>query len=335
MRRLAGDNFLSKPHATSTIRQMSANMSKFKFVALLAIPLTTLPTVAFAEHGFRPGTAISKLFGVVTGQTREIDEAAAEVYANTPRVGSCDERRERFLQILPDALRFGRYARDIYEEAHEAEMAASGVSTLDLGEGRSVYFKASGRRYAEVRIDTEHKQAVVVFRGTRLSVGSDVSTDVLSFIGVETAYYSWASSFVGQVVREHPGMEVVVTGQSLGGGLALYAVLKNPGVKGFAFNPAGLSLRTWTAARSADRARTNAAVTVIATRSARHIEPVTAVSLAGRSVLPGHVYVIEAEALIAPVLHSASTVVTALERVNSENATGSVCDGDLGELAAR
>lgn len=130
-------------------------------------------------------------------------------------------------------------------------------------------------------------------------------------------------------------MKVIATGHSLGGGLAIYAVLQNPGVRGFVFNPAGVALLTWTTTGAADRARTNAALTVVSTRSDGHIEPVTALSLAGRSVLPGHIVVLEADADGPIALHSAATVVRALEQVEASGAGGSACDGHLGELTER
>src|SRR5262249_16103890 len=80
---------------------------------------------------------------------------------------------------------------------------------------------------------------------------------------------------------------VIATGHSLGGGLVLYAVLHNPGVEGVAFNPVGLSWWTWLRTSRADRMRTNSALTVVSTHNANHIEPITALSLAHRSVLPG------------------------------------------------
>lgn len=312
---------------------MSFPRAKLITGALAAMLFAATPVVAFAERGSHAVGGFFKFLGVIKGQTREIDAEAMDVYESTSRSGSCAERRERLLAILPDALRFSRYARDIAHADHGSEMKAAGVKTLDLGDGRSAYSDGAGQRYAEARVDPERHQAVVIFRGTRLSSGSDISTDVLSFIGLQTGYYAWASSLVAQVVREHPGMAVVVTGESLGGGLTLYAVLHNPGVSGFAFNPAGLSLLTWATTRSSERARTNAAVTVISTRSADHIEPVTAISLAGRSVLPGHIFVVETGAFDALTLHSAKTVVAALEHTASTDAEGSVCDGDLGVLA--
>jgi hypothetical protein len=234
--------------------------------------------------------------------------------------------------MLPQTLRMARLARDIGDKNHEARMRSGGLTTIDLGGGRTAHFQPNGRRYAEVQVDQERRQAVVVFRGTRLKVKSDLTTDVLGFIGVETRYYRWASALVAKVARENPGFEVVATGHSLGGGLAIYAVLQNPGVKGYAFNPAGLALLTWATTGAADRARTSAAVTVVAIRNANHIEPVTAISLAGRSVLPGRILVVEVDDANSVTLHASTTVVAALEQVAATEAGGEVCEGDLGVL---
>jgi hypothetical protein len=301
-------------------------------IVLMAAVSALAPMPARADHESGPAGVLVKIWRAVKGESRKIDADAMRVYEQAPRAGSCEERRARILAALPDALRFARLARAVGEGKHEAKMKSAGLAILDLGNGRTAHFEAAGTRYAEVLVDEERRQAVVVFRGTRLAVHTDVSTDVLSFIGLQTGYYRWASALVARVAREHPGMEVVATGHSLGGGLAIYAVARNPGVKGFAFNPAGLALLTWTRTSAADRARTNAALTVVSTRSDRHIEPVTAVSLAGRSVLPGHVLVLDSDALDPVALHSAAAVVAALEQVEATNAAGAVCDGDLGEL---
>jgi hypothetical protein len=303
-------------------------------IVSLAALVAVAPSRALAEHGGGgPAGALLRLWQGIKGESRKIDADATRAYESAPRRGSCEERRARIVAALPDALRFARLALDVGEGKSQARMKSARLAMLDLGNGRTAYFQSSGSRYAEVHIDEARRQAVVVFQGTRLSVGSDVSTDVLSFIGLQTGYYRWASALVAQVVREHPDMEVFVTGHSLGGGLAVYAVLRNPGVKGYAFNPAGLGLVTWARTSAADRARTGAALTVISTRNDRHIEPVTAISLAGRSVLPGHILVLDADALGPVSLHSAAAVVAALEQVEASGAAGDVCEGDLGGLA--
>jgi hypothetical protein len=300
-------------------------------ILMVALPAAA-PMPAFAEREQGPAGVLFKLLRAVQGESRRIDADAMRVYEEAPRAGSCEDRRARIVALLPNALRFARLAHSVGEGRNEAKMKAEGLATLDLGNGRTAHFQANGKRYAEVVIDEQLRQAVVVFQGTRLAVQSDVTTDVVSFIGLKSGYHRWASALVAQVVRDHPGTEVVATGHSLGGGLAIYAVLKNPGVKGFAFNPAGLALLTWTKASGTDRSRTSAALTVVTTRSDERIDPVTAISLAGRSVLPGHILVLETDASGPVSLHSSATVVRTLEQAEASGAEGSVCEGDLGEL---
>lgn len=115
--------------------------------------------------------------------------------------------------------------------------------------------------------------------------------------------------------------------------MAVYAVLRNPGVKAIVFNPLGLAVPTWDRVPYSERVRTSASVTVVSTRNRTHIEPVTALSLAGRSVLPGHIFVLEANVFRPSRLHSATIVVAALEQATATGARGLACDGDIGEIA--
>lgn len=302
-------------------------------VAMLAVLLALAPAPVLAEDERRPLDMLVDIIKGAKDKAREIDRDAMRAFERAPREGSCEARRTRILAMLPETLRLARFSRDIGGKNHEAKMRAEGLATLDLGGGRTAYFRSNGRRYAEVLLDRERRQAVVVFHGTRPRVKSDLTTDVLGFIGVETRYYRWAAELVAQVVRDNAGFEVVATGHSLGGGLAIYAVLKNPGVKGYAFNPAGLALLTWAGTGAADQARTNAAVTVVAIRNEKHIEPVTAISLAGRSVLPGRILVLEVDEGNAATLHASETVVSALEAAAAAQAAGELCQGDIGVLA--
>jgi hypothetical protein len=274
----------------------------------------------------------SKAFGFVAGNAKLVDIQANRAYRKALRPGTCEERRERIRKMMPAALRFGRLARDIVDRG--ADLQQAGVETMDLGDGRTAYYEAAGHRYAEVRVDAPRNEVVIVFLGTRLSVKSDLSTDVLSLTGIRTAYYKWAAALVAQVGREHPGMQIIATGHSLGGGLVLYAVLRNPGIQGFAFNPVGLSWLTWISTSHAERTRTNAGLTVIATRNIGHIEPVTAIALARRSVLPGQLFFVETDDVSGSLaLHSATTVVSGLEQLAATDAGGSSCEGVLGVLA--
>ena len=83
----------------------------------------------------------------------------------------------------------------------------------------------------------------------------------------------------------------------------------------------------------AERMRTNAALTVVSTHSANHIEPITALSPAHRSVLPGQLYFIESQASGPLALHSMTTLVAGLEQLAATEAGGMACEDVLGTLA--
>lgn len=316
-------------------------LNKFPpYGALVAAVVTVAATTAHAQRGGSGhghggpslGGPVVEALARIGGEMLEVERRAMAAYRSLPRTGTCAERRRRWLAILPDALTFSRYANDVYDRNHEDEMRKAGQTRLELAPDRTAYFEPTGDRYAEARVDRSRNRIVVVFRGTRIGVGRDLATDVLNYIGVNTRYYQWASSLVADIAREHPGQKLVATGHSLGGGLALYAVLNNAGVSAVVFNPIGLSDAVWTAANPATRARVNAHVTVVSLRNFWAIEPVTALSLAGRSVLPGHVFVLKSGVLRPAKLHTSMQLVSSLEQVAANNADGDVCDGYLGTL---
>lgn len=296
-------------------------------IALMAATLGAAPAGAHPVAFW----LFAKAFGIAAGTAGLTQWQADRAYAKASRAGTCSQRRERLLHVLPDALRYGRYARDIYD--HGGELKSDAPTTVALEDGGTGFFDPQGQRYAEVHLDTARNEAIVVFRGTRLTVRGDISADALNAVGIETGYYRWASDLVARVVREHAGMRIVATGHSLGGGLVLYAVLRNPGVEGVAFDPAGLSWLTWLATSRADRARANAALTVVSARNSAHVEPLTALSLAHRTVLPGTLYFAEIDVLRPLLLHSMTRLVSALERMSASGADGTACNGVIAPLA--
>ena len=165
--------------------------------AIVALALAITPTNARAQRGGHPGSGLGgPLFNTIAalgGKVVETNLQAMHVFRALPRLGSCEERRNHWLAILPDALQYARYARDIYDKGSEMEMQKAGETSRQLGEDRFAYFDTAGQRYAEVRLDKEHGRIVVIFRGTRLDVASDVTTSVLNFVGLETGYYEWAA----------------------------------------------------------------------------------------------------------------------------------------------
>ncbi|MBR1837547.1 MAG: alpha/beta hydrolase [Kiritimatiellae bacterium] len=95
------------------------------------------------------------------------------------------------------------------------------------------------------------KKLVVAYRGTEgFTAPGDLWTDAVQVVGTSekpTTQYQAAADVLNSVLANHPG-EVVVTGHSLGGGLANYAMAANDldgRVKGYTYNAAGLSEETW------------------------------------------------------------------------------------------
>ena len=299
-------------------------------LALAVIMSVAPPALAQdSPHPFQ--SLLGRAQGFVHGQIADVKTRAWQTYVSAPRTGTCADRRAFIVAALPDAVKFATWDRDIYQDGHDAEMEASGATVRDLGDGRVAYREPKGQRYAEVHI--EARRVIVVFRGTRVAVGSDVLTDVASHIGLETGYYSWAADLVAKTVHDHPGVPVIATGQSLGGGLALYAALRNPGAHAVVFNPAGLSLVSWLKTSAADRNRMNADTVVFTTRNDLQIEPISALSFAGRSILPGHIVVVATDVVDERALHGPVTVAAAMERLAATNVGGSACDGDIGVIA--
>src|SRR5262249_21147042 len=216
---------------------------------------------------------------------------------------------------------------------HGEDLKAAEPKIKDQEDKFTDYFDPNDERYAEVRVDAARLEAIVIFRGARHLSGSDISAGAMGLVGIETSYYRWGSALVARVAREHPGMRVIATGHSLGGALVLYAVLHNPGVRGVAFNPVGVSRWTWLRTNRVERMRANAALTIVSTHNGNHIEPITALSLAHRSVLPGQLYFVESPASGPLALHSITTLVAGLEQLAATEAGGLACEDVLGSLA--
>lgn len=79
---------------------------------------------------------------------------------------------------------------------------------------------------------------VIAFEGTKVLQLDDLLTD-LSQLQVVPLQYQIGEAIAQRIITEHPGEHVVLTGHSLGGGIAQYAAARL-GKEAIVFNPAGL-----------------------------------------------------------------------------------------------
>lgn len=114
------------------------------------------------------------------------------------------------------------------------------VSPKDLQLEPSLFYEENGGFYAQLY--KKGDQYVLAFRGT--NDGKDVGTDVWQAVGGSSHQYEKAATLASTVQNTLPeGTDVVITGHSLGGGLAELA----GGVTGYpvyTFNAAGVHQRT-------------------------------------------------------------------------------------------
>ena len=151
-----------------------------------------LATLVVASLAFIPASAaahipiffgLAKAVGLVAGNAKLIDVQARRAYANAERKGTCEERTALLRTALNDATPLIKLARDIYADAGDTSVEEpSGEKEL------TTYRDGGGRRLAYAHFDKVRNEMVIVFRGTRLAL-SDVTTDLVSITGIETAYY--------------------------------------------------------------------------------------------------------------------------------------------------
>jgi hypothetical protein len=145
----------------------------------------------------------------------------------------------------PDRVTLARLADDVYKDtpnppagfhvATEGDLARIGIRPNMLTSTQSAY-----RARVYVKGAGDDAQFVVSFRGT--SDASDWKANFKQGIGLPSDHYAKALK-VGQALARAEGINVTITGHSLGGGLASAAAIAS-GRDAVTFNAAGLSDKT-------------------------------------------------------------------------------------------
>lgn len=191
---------------------------------------------------------------------------AARVFSSQ-ELAQCKQNTQAVVAQKAEILRYARLSSDVYD--HYDQASRTNVQTQSYcaaPPGAKVLLPADNRNRctdraqlykfdapaqflnlqtdfgAEVRLncleDTCAQPIEVIFRGTAFKY--DVSANIKQGDGALPDYYRQAADLVKSIAHGYPHRRVVVTGHSLGGGMALYAAQGVPNAFAYVFNPAGL-----------------------------------------------------------------------------------------------
>lgn len=318
----------------------------FPVVRRVAIPcllaaLVAVTSTATAQQiqwgGDATTSGLQELARFAASQYQRIESGSRAALANERGYGTCDMRAEALQLALPDAARLADLNRDLYFHPYDGQMWQKGV-TIDSAEIQpglriTVYRDPASDGYAELYPPLNGHAAVLIFRGTQITSANDIMANIAQFTGSIPPKYIWAASLAAQAARELNGAPLILSGHSLGGGLAMYAGLKNR-LPAVTFNPAGLSRAAFNGLSDSDIIQAGERTTTYISRSGSNVDPVAALSLAGDSIILGQRYVIDLGSLASPLqIHDVGVLANQLQKMEKSAASlppDQLCDLDLG-----
>lgn len=274
---------------------------------------------------------------LATAQYQRIQQATQQAVASERGYGTCEMRAEALTMALPQAAWLADLNRDLYFHPYDADMWQKGLLmdtvTLPTGGSITVFRDPTTDGYAELYPPTETTAAVLIFRGTKVSSANDILANVSQFVGNIPPKYQWASNLTAQVVKGLNGARLILSGHSLGGGLAMYAGLKHD-LPAITFNPAGLSKAAFDGIAESAIIQASERMTTYISRSGSVVDPVASLSLAGDSMIVGQRYVIEVNAAVNQLqIHDVGLLANRLQALVKEApamAPEDLCEYDLG-----
>lgn len=130
-------------------------------------------------------------------------------------------------ELASMVMDYALLSQAIYDLGTDKYKAPSGWEALGLvGNPKQLFFRDLESGF-KVGTFINGKKLAVVFQGTNPDEIVDWTTDFFTLKGVKTAQYQEALIYIGKIIEQQAAAnyDIVVTGHSLGGGLATYAAL--------------------------------------------------------------------------------------------------------------
>jgi dienelactone hydrolase len=276
------------------MRHLASLWKTWAMALLAAAPLAGWGLTAGDLEMLR--TVAGKLQGEYTRMQKE---ARAAVAANRGAAG-CENHAAKAQKRAKEYAALARLSSQIYMNQESLPLKQDAVAERDIlgadGRPMTIYRDPGSEGFAELHHEALAGARILVFRGSRISSLKDITTNLVQFSNVLPARYRWADELVEHVRLQFPGERLMLTGHSLGGGLAMYAGLRR-GQEVVVFNPAGLSRGVVTELQlSATQWQAAAGrMTAFISRSGESVDPVSATSLAGKTLMAGLRYIVDLE----------------------------------------
>ncbi len=210
-----------------------------KYVWLLLIPLVFIIILAITMH------YSWKIFqsNIVKSQYVE-----ACIKSNQSKTGPTFDSLPQ--QLKGDLYGFANLSEYIYNPSSNNSLPKN-IKPLSSLSGSTGYDQKTGIMNdstsglgVQALQDTDNNNIILVFKGTEPTSLQDWYTNFIQyFMGKETAQYSLAVQLVTNLLQDYPSNNIILTGHSLGGGLAQYsaAYIDDSRLSAICFNSAGLS----------------------------------------------------------------------------------------------
>lgn len=261
-------------------------------IGLITAPINSYPLTSGDIEALRD------IANRLKGEYQKIQSSARNAASSESGAAGCHDYERDLSPKIQEFARLAQLSSNIYLSGVEKELKLAGSfskSYINENGGRVLGLRdPASDGYAEIHFDEIGDGIVIVFRGTKILSIKDISTNVEQFSNILPERYKWADNLVSRVRSENKDSRIIVTGHSLGGGLAMYTGVREM-LETVVFNPAGLSrgvlndlslsVNQWKSA--------NGKMVAFMARSGQSIDPISALSLSGRTVVAGRRYIVD------------------------------------------
>jgi hypothetical protein len=141
-----------------------------------------------------------------------------------------DDQRRDFTEAAP----YARIAADVYDGS-----GSGGYTRLDQYDSKTLLPDSPQSGFHAATYTNDKGELVIAYEGTDFTSLVDWGTDIAGGLNLLTTQHALAVEYALSIMQKNPGKKIILTGHSLGGGLAQYAAI-GLGLEAKTFNSAAV-----------------------------------------------------------------------------------------------